>query len=129
MKCATLRPRGNGHRALVAAGLKTKRDRAAVEAGLSAPMVTWAPRIAHFGVPELVAAVENGKLALYTAARVSRWAPEAQKEFLAVTAGAESTLTARDLTEHFTSSNVSARGITLATTVSATANPNTGKHS
>lgn len=125
MKCETLRKRGTGHAAIAAARMKVKRDRAALEAGLSAPMVTWARRICAFGVPELVAAVEDGRVALFTAARVSRWAPDAQREFLLTADGTDRTPTMRQLTafysQKFTSGATPKGGVTLSATVSATA--------
>ncbi len=82
MKRTTLRTRGTGRTAMTAARLPVGREKAALAAGLSVPMIQWARRIMRFGTPELIKAVEDGVVALHVARRVCRWSPAAQREFL-----------------------------------------------
>jgi|ERR1035437_8764233 hypothetical protein len=82
MKRETLRKRGTGKAAIKAARIAMKRDRAALEADLSVPMVTWARRVLTLGTPELIKAVEDGVVSVKIAARVCRWSSRAQREIL-----------------------------------------------
>ena len=84
MKRETMRTRGTGKAALDAARSGLSREEAAHVAKLSIPMITWARRILHLGCAQLVAAVENGTVALHVAARVARWPESSQHEFLSL---------------------------------------------
>jgi hypothetical protein len=86
MKPEILRKRGTGKAALDEVRKNPKRWRAAMAAdlGVSEPMVAWARRILRSGIPELIAAVEDGRVALYMAARICRWDPRLQQEAIAI---------------------------------------------
>ena len=77
-----MRSRGTGRLALQAVRVSTGDTFATARlAALSPPMITWARRILRLGTPELILAVEDGRIALYVAAKVCRWPAEQQQEF------------------------------------------------
>jgi predicted RNA methylase len=98
MMVAVLSARGTGRLAIAEVRQHPDREHlaSAYAIGVSEPMITWARRIVRLGVPELIVAVEDGRIALYMAARVANL-PEAEQRAFLQRQAAESgaTLTAR----------------------------------
>lgn len=78
--------RGTGLAAIAEARIHPDilRRESAATAGVSEPMITWARRIVRSGIPELIVAVEDGRIALYMGARICRWAPASQREVISI---------------------------------------------
>jgi hypothetical protein len=93
MRRETMQRRGYGRVAIAAARTSISAEKTAAFTHLSVPMIVWARRIVKRGTPELIVAVEDGRIALYMAARVSRWSPAAQHEFLGLDTGRGGTVT------------------------------------
>jgi hypothetical protein len=106
VKRETMQRRGYGRVAIAVARKSISGEKAAASTRLSVPMIVWARRIVKRGTPELILAVEDGRIALYMAARVSRWSHAAQHEFLGLDTGRGGavTLTARCLVSVITPS-------------------------
>lgn len=107
MKRSVLAARGTGRLAIEEARQHPDREHlaSAMAVGVSPPMITWARRVVRCGTAELILAVEDGRVALYMAARVATWHAEAQREFLQRQAAeAGSTLTVRCLASPVTES-------------------------
>ena len=97
VKRETMQTHATGRTALEAARAGGGVRPAAGAAKLSLPMVVWARRVLRFGVPELIVAVEEGKVAIYFAAEMSRFDAERQRQFLtlALTRCGDRTISAR----------------------------------
>lgn len=97
MKRVTMAAHATGRTALEAARAGGGVRRIAVTVRLSIPMIVWARRILRAGVPELIVAVEEGRVALYMAAGLARYDAEQQRRFLdlAKTRSGDRTISAR----------------------------------
>lgn len=86
MRVEILVKRGTGRAAIAEVRANPTRERlaSAMAVGVSEPMIAWARRIVRFGAPELVVAVEEGRLALYMGARLALLSVNDQRKLLNV---------------------------------------------
>lgn len=85
MRPAILKERGYGRDAIAEVLQHPERERlaSALAIGVSEPMIAWARKIVRCGTDELIAAVEDGRVALYMGAKIARRKPWEQRNILA----------------------------------------------